>query len=121
MTSSTYIPPELCAEQFDAYAEAAWLANKRCRVWDEAGYSEGKAQAYEHAASFLREFAVMKWTKELPTQPGWYWDRLPSIGVISISQITRDHYGKLFLVDNGPLDLYQGREWAGPIPEPTSP
>lgn len=60
------------------------------------------------------------WTRDLPTEPGYYWDRLLMLGAEhpTISHITRCAGGTLLLDDNGPLELYRGREWAGPIPPP---
>jgi len=68
----------------------------------------------------VRALAPLRWTKELPTQPGWYWDRWPLMPEqVSISRITRTPGSRsLHLVENGPLELYRGREWAGPIPMP---
>lgn len=64
----------------------------------------------------------MKWTREKPTQPGWYWWRAPRkrprVLLVSAYAFTKTRYqdglgGDVYLVEN----MVPG-EWAGPIPEP---
>lgn len=62
----------------------------------------------------------MKWTREMPTQPGWYWFRFvgpteePTVVNVTVMQ------GQLLVYDARDQDwmaIDEG-EWAGPIPEP---
>lgn len=50
----------------------------------------------------------LRWTKETPKEPGWYW--------------IRDYGKRIHIVDMGcDMTEYEPqpyREWAGPIPEP---
>ncbi len=63
----------------------------------------------------------MIWTKQTPTEVGWYWKREPlrKYGYPEIVCI-RDYAGELAL-GNSPLSGWKGvadYEWAGPIPLP---
>ncbi len=113
---STYLTPTQCAEQFDAYEKAT----KRIGLTPlDTAWHCGKANGYAHAAQFLREFAVLRWTKELPAKLGWYWYRLPSTPKSeSIGRIVKMGNGSLRLEGEQRLEYCQGWEWAGPIPEP---
>lgn len=62
----------------------------------------------------------MKWTKELPTKPGWYWAKQYA-DVKTIVQVA-DYDGEL-CVKVGNVNIGVNRiavpcEWAGPIKEP---
>ena len=63
---------------------------------------------------------AMKWTKERPTESGWYWFRDTTFGVTSVLEV-KIHRDKSIRI--GPC--YDGEitrgEWAGPIPEPEEP
>lgn len=65
-------------------------------------------------------YSPYRWTRVLPTVPGYYWDRFVLLGAEqpTISHISRRSDGVLMLDDNGELELYRGREWAGPILPP---
>ena len=63
----------------------------------------------------------MKWTKERPTKPGWYWMRAGCDYPRSVVQVY-EMSGELRYTD---LDLNESRfivtsdkEWAGPVVEP---
>lgn len=68
----------------------------------------------------LVESLKLKWTKELPTEVGWYWrqsklydERLQCVEV-------RDYAGSL-AIGNSVIfddDFWNHYEWAGPIPVP---
>lgn len=65
----------------------------------------------------------MKYTKEIPTKPGWYW-----IKIIGYRGATQSSMGKIDIVYSQPRVMFlhcsisepcDGRfEYAGPIPEP---
>ena len=77
------------------------------------------AQQADEMARIENSRIGLKWTKDLPTEPGYYWDRMLFPGVSpTISHVSRRLDGVLILDDNGELELYRGREWAGPIPPP---
>lgn len=63
----------------------------------------------------------MEWSKELPTEEGFYWWRKGQAR--DIVNIIRLRGG--LMVDAGDefekLGFFTGSEWAGPIPEPTDP
>ena len=69
----------------------------------------------------------MNWTKESPTEPGWYWTRRPGCnpGVtcfISSGFMTEDKYVNSIVGWNGgPIHPSEFERFAGPIPEPTDP
>ena len=63
----------------------------------------------------------MKWTRETPTEEGWYWVR-NSANFPSVVKV-RNHWGRLQIVYSGCVDLERlsvvppaNAEWAGPIP-----
>ena len=70
----------------------------------------------------------MKWTKDLPAEPGFYWwrNRTTLLAAKKISTVTG--IGRLMACpDRGllfksgvtvPLSEFRGYEFAGPIPEP---
>jgi len=64
---------------------------------------------------------MLKWTKEKPTEIGWYWRMDCRPESISVSGIEIEIVfvglccGKLMISNWG---LPEGYEWAGPIPEP---
>lgn len=67
------------------------------------------------------ESLKLKWTKELPSKPGWYWIRgkLYDDGLRCVE--IQDYAGKLWkygkrLDDDD--DFWENFEWAGPIPVP---
>ena len=65
---------------------------------------------------------ILTWSKELPSKPGWYWTR----GMENITQVVHRTIGGEFSLAGSAKVRYQGyfdgggREWAGPIPEPTN-
>ena len=63
----------------------------------------------------------MKWRKEPPDKPGWWWMRepgkSPEIALVAVASWLG---GKLFAITTGaapPVDTISA-EWAGPIKEP---
>ena len=64
----------------------------------------------------------MKWTKQTPTEPGWYWQKRTNPIYTEIwgdeKQIVHIRYyaGNLCIM-NWPIPN-KDHEWAGPIPEP---
>lgn len=64
----------------------------------------------------------MKWTKEKPTKPGWYWFRSETeYGTCTTVLEIRNVQGGLVVVETiaiYPLEEFREGEWAGPIPEP---
>ena len=67
---------------------------------------------------------MMTWTKEIPTEAGWYWKRNPSDKYDELECIhVRDYAGGL-AIGNSYLRGWDGLkryEWAGPIPMPNTP
>lgn len=61
----------------------------------------------------------LPWTKEKPTEPGWYWH---DKNMPSIVRVVKPSSGRMFycvLGYHGQCDvLDDDGEWAGPIPEP---
>ena len=104
-----------CAAQFEAYEQANLGAHT-------AG-ARDRAQAYRHAADFLRENAVLQWTKEPPTREGFYWHRVAGrVGQPTVRQVYLDFDNCLMLANAGfPIEvaiLSGDNEWAGPISPP---
>ena len=65
----------------------------------------------------------MRWTREMPTEPGWYWVRDPDVYATSINLVQHAKGRLMFAYGSGvriELDdaMYDDCEWAGPIPEP---
>lgn len=65
---------------------------------------------------------MLKWSKELPEDVGWYWKRRPDHFAphkweIAIDYV-RDYAGKLCIANWEISNVY---EWAGPIPLPEEP
>lgn len=63
----------------------------------------------------------MKWSKEKPTQAGWYWWKdLDRPGKPHMAHVVNDGYGlTVYGIEEYSRRLYEVRgEWAGPIPEP---
>lgn len=63
----------------------------------------------------------MKWTKDKPTKPGWYWVKFKKLQS-EIYSVTSDERGKLWLLDRDITEPISSCEyiiaWAGPIEEP---
>ena len=74
----------------------------------------------------LREAAKpLTWTREKPTEPGWYWCCTPGIADSEeIIQLAKDESGDLFqtaeYIDEitSISEFNENCEWAGPIPPP---
>lgn len=70
----------------------------------------------------------LKWTKEKPTEPGWYWWRFEKNIVPHMVYVVHESTMRpvqtdrmLILYPNSKKELdveTRGGEWAGPIPEP---
>ena len=72
----------------------------------------------------------IRWTRELPSVPGWYWYRADAREVTRLTDVQRDRFGAIagLLVYSPwhtgpwPVLIAEGGEWAGPIlPPPESP
>jgi hypothetical protein len=65
--------------------------------------------------------APLAWSREKPTREGWYWLRLPGAAK-QVEFIMRDHENEVskWYVEGAEEwePILDGREWAGPIPEP---
>ncbi len=61
----------------------------------------------------------LKWTKEKPTEPGWYWNRrnYPDKKYVSFFKIWKIDDDRIY-ADSPQYDCDAENEWAGPIPEP---
>ena len=66
---------------------------------------------------------MMTWTKQIPTEAGWYWKRNPSDEYDEPECVhVRDYAGEL-AIGNAYLRGWDGLkryEWAGPIPMPNA-
>lgn len=129
------LSPLQCAAQFDLYAtshetEAAKHAARAAESTEHtvrlyALYKQAEWAACAHqlrfAATFLREHAVLRWTKDLPTETGLYWWR--EGGYPSLVEVWRDSERGL-CVDLGdrhrnPVANFGTMEWFGPYAFPT--
>lgn len=70
------------------------------------------------------------WTKEPPTEPGWYWARTkqeyPRVAMVYVDGAAPFLEMKASLEWGGSPSSHIGRpyhvwQWAGPIPQPTEP
>lgn len=64
----------------------------------------------------------MKWTKEPPTKPGWYWVRID--GEIETVRVGQNPDRSFFVYINGSeyvRSLQDFDSWAGPVEAPRSP
>lgn len=79
---------------------------------------EDKDEIDEKAESRTVWRVQMKWTKNKPTEPGWYWveDRYGT-DIVYIKQVDDEFY--IWCEENSDIyPLSEDAEWAGPIPEP---
>lgn len=90
----------------------------RCHACDMQGPDiHGREEALEAWNAFPR---ALTWTKERPTEPGYYWLKAHLVTIVEVSlgieryPIVRFTGSK----DSIPLDLMRYCEWAGPIPAP---
>lgn len=68
----------------------------------------------------------MIWTKETPTERGWYWVRStyrkrPIVRIIEVKSYPRRHGDRrhgLYIYAARSIERCDKYEWAGPIPEP---
>ena len=60
----------------------------------------------------------MKWTKDSPVEPGWYWWRVKRDDAEVIRVVTHDAGLRLQSEFYNDLVTKCAGEWAGPIPEP---
>lgn len=76
----------------------------------------------EHAAEVWNSLPrKLHWTKEKPTQEGWFWHRRDKRDeVVIIVEIVNilDKLSAVFGKTAYPLDTLPNGEWAGPIPLP---
>ena len=75
----------------------------------------------------MRRMIDMHWTKQAPTQPGWYWLRTVKAGHemteivrinIDADSIPKSQWAGIF--GSWPIGIEVESYWAGPIPEPTT-
>lgn len=103
MSSEKLKPCPACGvrRDVDILPEQVMCWNCFCRGSVKASISE----AIESWNAMQRR---LRWTKEPPKEPGWYW--------------IRDYGKRLHIVDVGcDMTEYEPqpyREWAGPVPEP---
>ena len=60
----------------------------------------------------------LRWTKEKPTAPGWYWFRSGEQGFPRFIVFIKGFSKRGLLLTSGNKRCYLEGEWAGPIPEP---
>lgn len=73
-------------------------------------YAQGPTVPGDDAAikSWNRMPRVLRWTKEPPAKPGWYWRHVPPAFGIVIEYVDPEKW------EGVPI----GAWWAGPVPEP---
>lgn len=94
--------------------------------YDNAAY---QGDEFPREIADLRAIAsrlVPRWTKERPTEPGWYWYREKLLEhmppVEEIRHITKDpRCGRLVCRGKGSLELAKGEWSTGPLTPPTDP
>jgi hypothetical protein len=59
---------------------------------------------------------MLKWTKEKPTEIGWYWKKGPNYHYPPEIVYVCEYVGELCIQKNWKIPDYV--YWAGPIPEP---
>lgn len=75
--------------------------------------------------STSRRREVMKWNKELPTKPGWYWWTSPDGGEKEVMNIFYSEPTQglraysVSIPASQPLESLGGSMWIGPIEEPS--
>ena len=81
-----------------------WCPN--CRMQGPA-YFNGNLERVAAIAAWNALPRALRWTKEPPTTPGWYWHHMPpAFGTV------------IEYVDTETWERTPSAEWAGPIPEP---
>lgn len=65
----------------------------------------------------------MQWTRNIPTEPGWYWYRRrhganPEVWCVTMVKIYRNWAGQIIVSGWGSPSSMSG-EWAGPLEPPT--
>lgn len=75
---------------------------------EEEKQKEAKIELIGHWNVLPRYPRPLRWTKELPKKPGWYWLRCfeQSASIINVACDLTEYEAKPYI------------EWAGPIPEP---
>lgn len=63
------------------------------------------------------------WTKEPPTEPGWYWKGVLRKGILNteIVDVGPTRSGLQYWDGSSYMVLALADLWAGPIPQPTEP
>ncbi len=113
------LSPQDLADQLVEYAATA---RSRVNGGADDDYHKGKAQGYQHAASLLRQYGVLRWTHQRPTKEGFYWHRIAdSVGQPTVRRVFDTEDG--LLLDNAgfPIEvstLDESNLWAGPIAPP---
>ncbi len=66
---------------------------------------------------------MLEWTREPPSEPGWYWQRVRDRGRLSQQVVCAYFHGGGIRYDDGGWSRLRDVEvaWSGPIPEPTDP
>jgi hypothetical protein len=110
--------PPFRATRLTATQLADYIENKLSPKESKEPEDHWATQHCNLCASLIRKHLTLQWTKDLPTEPGYYWDRLPSLRGATLSRVYQNNHGTLMLEGHGELELYRGREWVGPILQP---
>lgn len=113
-----------CNVEIIKYTDATWRYYGYCYDCEMCGpsvpESEGVGIAEVKAAERWNALPRrLKWTREKPTEPGWYWHckYMPSI-----VRVVKPSSGRMFYYISGYPDQYDvlndDGEWAGPIQKP---
>lgn len=96
-----------------------------CLLLRIAMICDQEAWARQERDESLARPAVPPWTREKPTEPGWYWQRHAGWtadhhrGIVRIWRTwDGDFSGPSRLHVHGNTDIPDGFEWSGPLPEP---
>lgn len=88
-------------------------------VYDHPPIDGHTSEPRVHLASDVdAQLQPVRWTKEKPTEPGWYWWRGPVWGGTrtKMFEVSKDKAG-LYVAAWGYVEFMAG-EWSGPIPVP---
>src|SRR5687767_3573567 len=97
----------------------------RCNYKSVSEAPRGDWDTCPNCDGFFWDMKVPKWTKDKPTEPGWYWAYIDS--GIQILEVGYRTGGILSFWETGfqtpeiPNSLDRVDYWLGPIPEPGKP